>query len=603
MLREQYPGTRFEVLNTSMVGINSHVILPIARECAGYQPDMFVVLLGNNEVVGPFGAAGVNGPYSPKLGLIRTNLFVKTTRTGQLLSNTSQRVSGWFKRSGSGGSTPHSWKGMSMFLNSQLRWTDPRLAVIHQHLGDNVRAIIDAGAQAGAQVVVCTVPVNLKESAPFASLHHPDLSASQLDAWKRLYQDGIAREEAGDFPAAVKLFEEAARIDDQYADLEYRLGRCFIAMKQPDQARNHFLRTRDLDALRFRSDAKTNDVLRTAVADSPREGVHLVDAEQIFAEKSPDQLPGENLFLEHVHLNFSGNYLLARSLFEKIADILPSAVQSRKSGSAGPLSEEACAARLAFTGWTRFKHASMIQDLLSEVPFTSQLDHAEREKRWAKKIEDLGKFAKRDALPQAAAVYQKALEDAPNDWMLQMHFGSLLHESGDLTGALGQYEAVVKANPHIFSAHVKIGDLYCQLGQFDRGAAHYRAALKFNPDFDAAHYSLASALASMNKMDEAMAVFTNRLATAPDRADVLEKMGQFLVKIRRPREAFARLTEALEIDPNNPSAHYWAATLLEERGAYAEAITHLDEALRVRPSWQAAVQFREHLTRLQKNAK
>ena len=44
-----------------MVAINSHVALPIARQCAERQPDLLVVHLGNNEVVGPFGAAGVLG--------------------------------------------------------------------------------------------------------------------------------------------------------------------------------------------------------------------------------------------------------------------------------------------------------------------------------------------------------------------------------------------------------------------------------------------------------------------------------------------------------------------------------------------------------------
>src|SRR5262245_46160457 len=34
MLRERYPRTRFEVVNTAMVAINSHVILQAARDCA-----------------------------------------------------------------------------------------------------------------------------------------------------------------------------------------------------------------------------------------------------------------------------------------------------------------------------------------------------------------------------------------------------------------------------------------------------------------------------------------------------------------------------------------------------------------------------------------
>ena len=45
LLRERYPGTRFEVVNLAFTAINSHVILPIARECAqqggGFMGDLY----------------------------------------------------------------------------------------------------------------------------------------------------------------------------------------------------------------------------------------------------------------------------------------------------------------------------------------------------------------------------------------------------------------------------------------------------------------------------------------------------------------------------------------------------------------------------------
>jgi len=120
LLRARYPDTRFEVVNTAMTAINSHVALPIARQCASRQPDLLVVHLGNNEVVGPFGAAGVLGPFSPHLQLIRTNLAVKTTRTGQLVN---RLVEGTAR----GKEGPTTWDGMAMFVNSQMRADDSRL--------------------------------------------------------------------------------------------------------------------------------------------------------------------------------------------------------------------------------------------------------------------------------------------------------------------------------------------------------------------------------------------------------------------------------------------------------------------------------------------
>ena len=44
-----------------MTAINSHAILPIARECARRDGDLWIIYMGNNEMVGPFGAGTVFG--------------------------------------------------------------------------------------------------------------------------------------------------------------------------------------------------------------------------------------------------------------------------------------------------------------------------------------------------------------------------------------------------------------------------------------------------------------------------------------------------------------------------------------------------------------
>ena len=85
LLRERFPKTDFEVLCVAITGINSHTILPIARECARHQGDLWLVYMGNNEMVGPFGAETVFGLRAPPLGLARATLAIKATRTGQLL--------------------------------------------------------------------------------------------------------------------------------------------------------------------------------------------------------------------------------------------------------------------------------------------------------------------------------------------------------------------------------------------------------------------------------------------------------------------------------------------------------------------------------------
>jgi hypothetical protein len=73
LLHERFPGTDFEVVCVAMTAINSHVILPLARECAGHDGDLWIIYMGNNEMVGPFGGGTVFGSHVAGVPLIRAS--------------------------------------------------------------------------------------------------------------------------------------------------------------------------------------------------------------------------------------------------------------------------------------------------------------------------------------------------------------------------------------------------------------------------------------------------------------------------------------------------------------------------------------------------
>ncbi len=87
--RGRSPANDFEVVNTAMTAINSHVILPIARDCAGQNGDFWVIYMGNNEVVGPYGSGTVFGAQAAKLAMVRAGVAFKATRI-------DRRWAAWF---------------------------------------------------------------------------------------------------------------------------------------------------------------------------------------------------------------------------------------------------------------------------------------------------------------------------------------------------------------------------------------------------------------------------------------------------------------------------------------------------------------------------
>ena len=84
MLEERFPGARIEVINAAMTAVNSHALLPIARDCAAMEPDAFVVYMGNNEVIGPYGAGSVFGRRFRSTGLVRAHIWLNSTKMSQL---------------------------------------------------------------------------------------------------------------------------------------------------------------------------------------------------------------------------------------------------------------------------------------------------------------------------------------------------------------------------------------------------------------------------------------------------------------------------------------------------------------------------------------
>ena len=176
MLRQRYPSMKFEVVNTGSVAINSHVLLPIAEGLAEQHPDLFIIYSGNNEVVGPYGPGTALTSSGMSLPVIRTSIFVRSTRIGQLLTKV--------------GSQKKEWGGMEMFLDKQVRENSPLMQYAYSNFERNLKDTVEIAHRSGARVIVSTVATNLKDCGPFSSLHRENLTPDELRSWTTLVQQG-----------------------------------------------------------------------------------------------------------------------------------------------------------------------------------------------------------------------------------------------------------------------------------------------------------------------------------------------------------------------------------------------------------------------------
>ena len=403
MLRERFPSMKFEVVNTGSVAINSHVLLPIAKELANQRPDLFIIYSGNNEVVGPYGPGTVLTSSGMSLPVVRSSIFFRSTRIGQLATKL--------------GTQKKEWRGMEMFLDQQVPASSPLMKPAYANFERNLRDTIAVARKAGARVIVATVATNVKDCAPFASLHRDNLAPDDLRSWSSLVQRASDLEAANSYAEALKLYYSAAAIDDNYAELEFRIARCLRSLGDYKAAREHFLRARDLDTLRFRADSTINDINRTVA--SSFSGVNLVDVDALLSSASPDGIIGSDLVYEHVHLTSQGNYLVARAMFLQIANHLPA--EGGHQSESDVLSEEECERLLALTRYDRSRIAEEMLRRLQKPPFTNQLNHSEQLLRLMIPAEPSGENPNDTALQ-----YQWAIGRSPDDRMLRLRYGMFL---------------------------------------------------------------------------------------------------------------------------------------------------------------------------------
>ncbi len=470
MLQQYFPGYRVEMVNAAMRAINSHVIVSISRQCADLEPDLFVVYMGNNETVGLYGPETFLSRHPDLVPVLHR---IKQTRACQLLRIGVKHGLSVFK-------DEEDIQTMEFFRQHRIAPGDTRREAVYQNYQNNLRQICNNAIQSGAAAIVLTVPVNLRDCPPLGSLHRDGLTNQDLLRWESLYRDAIEHEKRQNYTEAVKCYLNAAAIDDRYAELHFRLAGCCLTMGEREAAKDHFSLARDLDTLQFRTDSRLNDIVRAVTAEYADRKVYLVDAEEALAvcERCRDGILGGELFSDHAHLRFNGDYELAKA-------VLPTAISALRrerglvpSQSACTPSRDQCAKRLAFTEWDEVNTAAAVVQMTARPPFTDQLDHAVRQSRAEEQIAQAMSRVDDKFIDEVIRAYQESINAYPDDWHLRYNLATFLNQLQRYPEAVKHFQYVVDTFPDIPAYRILLGYALAQSGYLDQAIEHFRQALK-----------------------------------------------------------------------------------------------------------------------------
>ena len=303
----------------------------------------------------------------------------------------------------------------------------------------------------------------------------------------------------------------------------------------------------------------------------PGRGVYLVDAARILAQNSPDGIPGLELFYEHVHLNFAGNYLLALNFAEQAKKLLPNSITAHDKGNWA--SAELCDRRLAVTVWDRQRVWQPILNRITSPPFTGQFNHAANLKVCEAKLDEAKSQMNFQTPEQARQMYEQALALAPDDSFLHGNFEAI---SGSRGVTWHKPSPKPNAAANLFhrspEGYYYTGTLLVREGKISEAADYFSRAIAIRSDYAEAEDAMGEILANQQKTAEAIHWFKRAIRSNPDYADTYLNLGFLQQNQGEIDAAMASYQKAASLEPEGPADYF-------NRANTAAALYRWDEVI------------------------
>lgn len=580
LLQQRFPDRDFEIVNVAFTAINSHVILPLASECAKHDGNLWIIYMGNNEMVGPYGAATILGTQAPPRPFIRIVTAIQRTRVGQLGMEIVRKMQKPATKSGS-------WGGMAMFQNQRVAPKSPMRETVYQNYSANLNAMLRCGLDSGAGIILTTVAVNLHDSPPFASLSDETLSPENKQRFDAMFHDALKAQEAKSWTNAAGLFGQALEIDGLFAEAHYRRALCLEQAGQLASARKHFQLACDTDALPFRTDSRENALIREAAARHVSDKLLLVDAPTAMATNLAAGICGQESFYEHVHFNFDGGYRLGLAWAQAVEQMLTK--DSGKKSTNEWATQFFCERRLGLTEWNRKLVLRSVIQRFNGPPLNMQFNNAERLQLISTYERFLLSTASEDTVRKARDVFSEAITARPEDHFVIEQHATFLQASGDVRGALKLWQTVGELLPHDFLPWFQIGSIQAKLGNFTESEANLRKVVALRPGLAEGWSELGQCLGAKEDWLAAVAAFEKASALRPDDPVLWAFRAKVSGNLGRSAEAIEFYRKAVELNPGYAEAHAALGDQYSMAGKTAEAITAYETAIKAKPNYAVAI--------------
>jgi tetratricopeptide (TPR) repeat protein len=366
----------------------------------------------------------------------------------------------------------------------------------------NLRAAVNAFRAAGIAVFIASTPSNVRSQRPLS------ISAVPPDS------------------VAARVFDSAS-----------------AALRRGDsaEAATTFARARDLDMIRFRAPGEFQSVVKRVARETG--SVYVPVLEEVSAE-SRFGIPGDDLFLEHVHLNQRGYVLIARAFYDAL-------------GRQKFLGRSADTSR--FAGWNTYFARMRLTDLDHRMAH-----HTVRTvvTRWPflpvpKQLDYRGTYSPRDLLDSIAFNASRGgMSWAQAKGMIAAHYAA----TGETERAVAEYEGLIRDGPEVEVAYRLAGRTLLAANQPERARPYLEKAYSISPTGLTA-YALGVYAMQETRPDRGIALFQQALQLTPDMPQALYQLSLAYGTVRNLQGARATAARLAQVEPRFPGLAEWLEAL------------------------------------------
>ena len=411
----------------------------------------------------------------------------------------------------------------------------------------------------------------------------PNLSATERARFDAIYAEACLDEARSNNAAAAREFEEAAKVDPQSAELQYRWGQCLLTLTNLTGAREHLQTACDDDALPFRADSNINGAIQKIGRQFASDQLTFFDAAAALAADVPEDVCGQETFFEHVHFNFDGNFRLGREWAEQTEKMLPAAIL-RGARTNVWASQETCDCLLGLTDWNRCATIEIMIDRFHHHPLSDQSNNAERMQSLREDVKNLRQRMNPATAQKASEIYLTAIHLVPQDHLLYENFAEFLESAGDLKQAVAQWQQVQELLPHSCDPFYQAGRLLSELDQWDEAEAALTKAVMLRPRLPEGWYELGNVHLGTGKFESALQDYNRALQMDPQNATYCAYAGKALSKLNRHAEAVRLYRQAIQMEPDLWEAHFALGDELAAAGQFSEAGNEYEQVIELRPT-------------------